>query len=131
MNNLKNRFIKKYGNYIILFFVLLIFFIQGQFKKRGLKECHKFATGKINAIFDIGSAPNGTNYIYKINGVEYESLITGKYYYGLVNKKFPVIYKCDEPDFSKILIEPDDFKEFGYKYPDSLKWVLKYIENKQ
>jgi hypothetical protein len=42
-------------------------------------------------------------------------------------KSFPVMY---DPKFgsSQLLVEPADFNEFNLPYPDSLKWVLKYIQ---
>jgi hypothetical protein len=43
------------------------------------------------------------------------------------NKYFPVMY---DPILgtSKLLIEPSDFKRFNLPFPDSLKWVLKYLK---
>lgn len=58
----------------------------------------------------------GGNSFYKISGLhEFE------------NKYFPVMY---DPHLcsSQLLIEPSDFKRYNLPFPDSLKWVLKYLK---
>src|SRR5690606_5193877 len=57
----------------------------------------------------------GNNSFGKIRGnIDFE----GRY--------FPVMY---DPIFrsSKLLIEPSDFKKFNLPFPDSLNWVLPYL----
>ena len=44
-----------------------------------------------------------------------------------VGRTFPMVYNPDNHELTALLIEPDDFKRFGYEFPDSLKWVLRYI----
>lgn len=44
------------------------------------------------------------------------------------NKYFPVIYN-PKSGSSQLLIEPSDFERFNLSFPDSLKWVLHYINN--
>jgi hypothetical protein len=44
-----------------------------------------------------------------------------------IGKAFPVIYYPGNPSNSILLITPKDFKRFNYPFPDSLGWVLKYI----
>lgn len=42
------------------------------------------------------------------------------------NRYFPVIYD-PESGISQLLIEPSDYERFNLKFPDSLKWVLPYL----
>lgn len=47
----------------------------------------------------------------------------------LNGKYFPVVYSFNGFWYdSKILITPDDFKQFNLPFPDSLNWVLKYMK---
>ncbi len=41
-----------------------------------------------------------------------------------LNKHFPIAIDPENPSNNKILITPDEFKAFGYSFPDSLNWVL-------
>ena len=42
---------------------------------------------------------------------------------------FPVVISAKNPKkYSSILVVPEDFEEYGLKFPDSLNWVLKYID---
>ena len=43
-------------------------------------------------------------------------------------KSFPVIYHPDYPSINSLLILPSEFKEAGLPFPDSLKWLLPYLE---
>jgi len=46
----------------------------------------------------------------------------------VVNKSFPVIFNTEDPDLSKLLIVPDDFKEYNIPFPDSLNWVKEVLD---
>lgn len=47
----------------------------------------------------------------------------------VIGQTFPVLASPANPDkYSKILVVPEDFEEYGLSFPDSLKWVLKYID---
>jgi len=47
-----------------------------------------------------------------------------------VGKTFPIAYGWNGLWYDDyILITPNDFNSFGYTFPDSLNWVLKFIEN--
>jgi signal peptidase I len=129
-NHNKKSFLQEYGNYLFLFIVFTLIFIYQFFKEEELKDCHKKTKGEIVAFFEKGPGIHGTKYIYYVDNRKYSRVIVNKFYYNLKNKYFIVLYSCTDYAESVILIEPDDFKEFGYEYPDSLKWVLKYIENK-
>jgi len=45
----------------------------------------------------------------------------------LFTHPFPVIYNKNDKSLHRILIVPDDFKEFGIPYPDSLNWVREIL----
>jgi hypothetical protein len=46
----------------------------------------------------------------------------------LENHFFPVVYQKHWWGYiEEILITPKDFEYYGYSFPDSQKWVLKYI----
>ncbi|GAA3937230.1 hypothetical protein GCM10022209_35080 [Chitinophaga oryziterrae] len=45
-----------------------------------------------------------------------------------VGKSFPIVYYSKDPNISKILIVPSDFKYCNREYPDSLNWVLEYLK---
>jgi hypothetical protein len=44
-----------------------------------------------------------------------------------LNRFFPVMYYPGLGGNSQLLIGPEDFKEFYLPFPDSLKWVLPYL----
>lgn len=46
----------------------------------------------------------------------------------LLGKTFPVSFNPDDSELSMILMEPSDFEDFGYNFPDSLKWVSLYFK---
>jgi len=48
----------------------------------------------------------------------------------LAGKYFPVIYNPDNPSNAKMLMSVNDFKKYGYDFPDSLHWVLNYIKKR-
>lgn len=46
----------------------------------------------------------------------------------LIGKNFPVVYNDENSELSYLLITPQEFEKYGYTFPDSLNWVLKYID---
>lgn len=44
----------------------------------------------------------------------------------LLNKIVPLIYCKESPNISSVLITPEQFKEYGYSFPDSLAWIKDY-----
>ncbi len=48
----------------------------------------------------------------------------------MTGKSFPVAYRKYWYGYMEnIMITPEDFQSFGYQFPDSLKWILPYMEN--
>jgi hypothetical protein len=52
---------------------------------------------------------------------------SGNYF---IKRTFPIAIDTTNPQNSLILITPNHFKKIGLAYPDSLKWVLKYYDDK-
>jgi hypothetical protein len=129
INNIdKKKLFEKMIPYLVLFPFIVIGLICNNSKEKKLINCHKHSIGKIVSVDGGGpSIPSGTRYSYFADGMEYIGL-KNKCYYSLSRKKFPVIYSCKNPGYSKLLIEPADFEKYGYKFPDSLKWVLPLFE---
>ncbi len=46
-----------------------------------------------------------------------------------LGKTFPIVYKSNSADNSHLLIRPRDFEKFHLVFPDSLRWVLKYLHS--
>lgn len=83
------------------------------------------------------SADNLFQYSYIIKGISYTGTLNvpaGVIKDSLVGKSFPVIYDTaikqgiGTPVTANILITQADFKKYDMPFPDSLKWVLKYIK---
>ena len=100
---------------------------------------HKgFTHGEILASYHAYKSPKYVfEYDYKIHGAAYmgEQLISeGLMKDSLLNNTFPVVYDTTAkrnrytPFPAYLLITPDDFKKFNMPFPDSLKWVKKYIK---
>jgi hypothetical protein len=45
------------------------------------------------------------------------------------NRYFPVMYYPKMGGHSQLLVQPSDFEKFNLPFPDSLKWVLSYLED--
>lgn len=76
-------------------------------------------------------------YNYKsTKGYVYEFYINGKtntdiYLFGsnglpIINKIFPVVYDCNDPDNNALLVLPKNFADNDENFPDSLTWLKQY-----
>lgn len=77
-----------------------------------------------------GTKTRGLEYIFYYKGGKITSNNPFEKFVGnkdFEDKNFPVIY---DPKFgsSQLLIEPSNFERFNLPFPDSLKWVLKYLK---
>ncbi len=126
--------------YGILFVVAFISYITYALMARhNLEKNHKLTIG---IPYDCSSNGRGNagrlniEFTFKIDGKQYKSttaLLTSElsesdcrdYFIG---KELPAVYLPSNPSNSLLLIRPKDFARFGYLFPDSLKWVLKYIK---
>ncbi len=114
---------------IIIFGVVEIFIIFGEsYNIKQIKDCHKFTIG--NLISNDRTLKNREiDFEYFVNGYRYTG-ISKSYPFQIPIKQILVLYPCADPSFSQMMLTPEDFKEYNLPYPDSLKWILPYIENK-
>lgn len=83
----------------------------------------KSSTCYINYSFNYqGIFYNGESDLYGINCNQ-----SGNHF---IMRTFPLAIDTTNPKNSLILITPNHFKKIGLPYPDSLKWVLKYYDDK-
>ncbi|MBN8672360.1 MAG: hypothetical protein J0L80_16870 [Chitinophagales bacterium] len=100
-----------------------------------LLKSHVFTSGKITRCKFLSKTGGALNmyYEYSVNGQVFTDFNRTQIDFSdceqyFLSRSFPVIYNPNEKDFSVILIFPQNFKRYGYSFPDSLKWVLKYGE---
>jgi hypothetical protein len=130
----------------LIYFSLFIIFVIGYVvyalvAKRNLEKDHKLT---IATTYDCSANGRGNagrlniEYTFNLNGEQFKAtatLLTSElseedcknYFMG---KEFPVVYLPSNPSNSILLIRPKDFSRFGYTFPDSLNWVLKYVNSK-
>lgn len=122
---------------ITLLILVAIFFAFVYFRGQTLRKNHILTTAEV---IDCngggrGNWGPGIAYEYKING----DVIRGSRRHSelkyaikdLVGHSFPVIYQKSWFGYDDaILITPRDFAYYHVSFPDSLKWISKYIKNK-
>ena len=119
----------------IFFLAVVAGFIALYFHGQEIRKKHHLAIGKVLEV-NVGGRGNwgpGINYVYVVNGrsisgsgSNHELMYSA---HDLENHSFPVVY--EETWFGYIdflLITPRDFAYYGYAFPDSLRWVLKYMK---
>jgi len=98
---------------------------------------HSLTIGEITTCTNGGKGNfgPGIKYIYTVNGIQingsrrHSELIYS--IHEMEHHTFPVVYNKSWFGYNDvILITPNDFAYYGYSFPDSLKWILKYV-NKQ
>ncbi len=121
----------------IFFLAIAGGFIALYFYGQDTRKNHSLAVGKVLS-YDGGGRGNsgpGIYYVYEVDGLPiYSSMRKGRLNYGpkgLVNHYFPVVYRKGLLGyFDIILIAPYDFEYYGYTFPDSLRWVLPYLNRR-
>ncbi len=122
---------------ILIFFsvVIVIIAIGGIAGFSGkAKDVKKIKANPAQTIAVIVETDNLTE--YNTNGcwIYYEYTVSGKKYkhcqkyHGwkkednyFLKRSFPVVYCVDDPDLARLMIIEDEFKNFGFVQPDSLK----------
>ncbi|MEO7045303.1 MAG: hypothetical protein ABI091_08315 [Ferruginibacter sp.] len=137
------RFMSKRGLNIFIFIVFILICAWNIFnavqERNSLKKLHLFGSARIESCSSGGRGSAGrlfVNYSILIKDKIYEgssTYLTGSFSKTdcnnfFIGKTFPVIFSPNNPSNAKILIFPNDFKEYNYSFPDSLNWVLKYIK---
>ena len=93
-----------------------------------LYRCQTIVTGNAGSII--------LRYYFFVNGRKFSSSIAllssqisvrdcNEY---LAGNYFPVAFVPSDPEISSLLVLPDDFERFGRSFPDSLYWVLSYVD---
>lgn len=100
-----------------------------------LGEDHILTHGSIISADKAGRGKRGPyiTYEYRVNG---ELITSGNRWAELehssrhfIGRSFPVVYRDGILGYHDyLLITPEDFKNFGYAFPDSLNWVLEHIK---
>ena len=107
--------------------------------RKKLEQNHLITIGKIKSCNSAGRGSGGKlslDYNITLNEKKYNSstsYLTSEFTCRLarnyfVGKTFPAVYYPPDPSISTLMIVPSDFEHFGYPYPDSLNWVLKYYK---
>ncbi len=138
----KKKF-EKTDIFILSFLVLLALAVvfSSLYERSKLEKKHLITTGLIYDWESGGKSSPGSKYINyefylgskKIKGERMysnESLKLSFVENYLINKYFPIVYSPEYPKNSAILITPKDFAQFEIPFPDSLNWVLPYINGK-
>jgi hypothetical protein len=119
---------KKYISLVIGLFILLIVYIIGYFEEYNLKKNKILINGEFLE-YKSGGNKSGDwihyKYEYKsktYEGSKYKVVLSRNF----IGKSFPIVLNSKNPSSSEMLILPEDFEEFGYTFPNTLKWVLRY-----
>lgn len=119
----------------MLFFLLLAFGVIVYFQleiRPTLYKGYNKSTGLVTGTLGPNRSINNISLVYEFkNGVATEKHSQNTFRGASVNelknvvigRSFPVIYKNGFWGFERILITPDDFKEFNLPYPDSLNYI--------
>lgn len=123
--------------FLVLVIPLIIGYINHNKFKKKLTENSIIVPGKITGFDKTYKRADALNYIFEYNGKTYTTYSSSsgnpsdyedmKLF--VFNRTFPVLINKNNPKkYSKLLVVPEDFQEFGLEFPDSLKWILKYID---
>jgi hypothetical protein len=119
---------KKYISLFIGIFIFLILVLFSYFEQYNLKKNKILINGEFLE-YKSGGNKSGDwiNYKYEYKSKTYKGSIRKVVYSrNFIGKSFPTVINSKNPSSSEMLILPEDFEEFGYTFPDTLKWVLKY-----
>ena len=130
MNDRKNIFVSVVITLFILFVAVCFFISKSNEKslKAIILKDSIIVTGQVDSFHPSGNKYSCTIQYSFLLGVHTFSKESSSYKYEplnrhLVGKTFPVIVNIRNDKYNRILILPEDFKEFGIPFPDSLQWV--------
>jgi hypothetical protein len=115
---------------VLLCILLTFFLLYGYFKSRNdgneLHESGIIVVGKVEKRIPGGWRQSSRlTYSYKFADKDYEDDFVprdGKYDI-FINKRIPILVSKREPEINRVFVYASSFVEFGYVFPDSLKWI--------
>jgi hypothetical protein len=132
---------------LICVVVIGIVFLPGYYKcknyDRAIKTNSSLTIGKVYGFSDPRKQAQTLKFKFEFDGKTFYAtsscsdpgwrVFEGAYrrlYPEIKGKFFPVFFSKDNPTkYSKILVTAADFKEYGFNYPDSLKWIETILQN--
>ena len=141
LEKIKNSKLLIYGT-IFLIMCIIVFLIRGQklnetARRDEMKRNPTVVVGEVQRLKKVYKDHDRFEYTFQFNDTLYYgwsnsngkatdySNLSGHLY----TKFFPVLLSAKDPKkYSTILIVPEDFEEYGLKFPDSLGWVMEYID---
>lgn len=135
ITNIKKKIVQNLGTSIFVFFMVIALIItkwNQHSHQNKIENSHIFINGYATSFEKAGYRQSDYykfRYIFKAKNYNVSDLAKmyvndfEKYF---VSKPFPVILNQKYPEDGQMLIFSSDFEKYGYKQPDSLKWVNKY-----
>lgn len=116
---------------IVFLLFLTVLFIHGFYYRQQIKENKCISVGVI--VDRSGNTRGGDYYDYKFsyNTIVYKGAYSNGFASDLRGYKFPVVFNCNNPHQSIMLITPNKFREYGYNFPDSLRKIYRGLRLKQ
>jgi hypothetical protein len=114
---------------VISFLVLLAAFGRWNSGREieNLKENKCYTIGKVRKFVSVPKGRHGYEYEFFVNGEKFESYFNcSRADRAFIDKKFRVVYQCDHPPNSSMLIFPSSFNLYNEVFPDSLSWVRQF-----
>jgi len=124
---------------ILLLVFCVVAGIWGIVRQKKLKNNHVIGTARVYNYSSGGRGNAGgvwIDYVISVNGKNFKGstrylsneISSGELNYFL-GKTFPVVYNPSNPSISSLMLLPKDFSNRGYVFPDSLRWILPYLNN--
>jgi len=124
--------------YVVAFFFIVVaaIAIYGQVKKNQLDSGFVITNGAtVTSISLTGKTGSGyfLDYSFQFQSKTYSGSTAER---GIINsdgstfigKSFPVMFSTKDTSNNKLMVTPKDFEDYHYEYPDSLKWMLDYLQ---
>ncbi len=117
---------------VIIILIALIYFYSRHLHSSLIKN-GILIQGETFSITHPGKHGPQLNFTYQVNGKHYESsaplprLNNDDEAYVLVNKTFPLVVDTTDIRNTKMLFDSISIINYGFKYPDTLRWINKYI----
>ncbi len=129
---MNNALLKLFTFFATIIIIVIVLYYHGQ----SIRSKHSVAIGRVLSYTNGGRGNTGPGiyFEYFANGVHIKSSgFKRQIRYGskgLVGHFFPVVYRKEWYGYFDImLITPYDFEYYGYTFPDSLRWVLPYVND--